>query len=142
MIRLLTGFLFSLVILTGCTQQDAFTAYEISSFIDTLKEQGVDGTLKIEPPINDDMEYIATYVIAAYTSTRILSFFKLKNEEIAKSNLEQAMQNPKMSGQALNGIFLMAATFYPPDEEAVNKIKDLFLRHDFSPVSEKINTQK
>jgi len=25
----------------------------------------------------------------------------------------------------------MAATFYPPDEEAVEKIKELFLAHEF-----------
>ena len=38
-----------------------------------------------------------------------------------------AIQNQGM----IIGTFIMAATFYPPDAEAVEKIKALFLAHEF-----------
>lgn len=85
----------------------------------------------MEPPFNDDMEYIATYKIAVFTSTRIISIFKFKTSEKAQFNLEEAMKNPHMAGQARNGAFVMAATFFPPDEAAVAAIRDLFVSHEF-----------
>lgn len=118
--------------LFGCTQQITPSPPEIGSFIDVLKENGVDGSLDIQIPTNSDMEYVANYVISAYTSTRILSFFKFTSEERADFNLGEAMKNPKLTGQARNGTLLMAATFYPPDEEAVDKIRELFLAHKFN----------
>jgi hypothetical protein len=77
------------------------------------------------------MEYVAEYAIARYSSTRIISLFKCKDAAKAEANLQAALQNPKLSGQARNGSFLMAATFYPPDKEAVERIRSLFLAHDF-----------
>ena len=120
-----------LTITLGCSSQETPSTLEVSSFIEELKSNGVDGSLEIQVPDNPDIEYIATYVVAAYTSTRIISFFKFTNEERAEFNLAEAMKNPKFAGQARNGTLLMAATFYPPDEEAVNKIKVLFLAHTF-----------
>lgn len=117
--------------LLGCSPQGTETTREVSSFIQELKTNGVDGSLKIEIPGNEDMEYIANYVISAYTSTRVISFFKFKSEEQAEFNLAEAIKNPKMSGQSRNGTLLMAATFYPPDEAAVNDIKALFVAHKF-----------
>lgn len=121
-----------LTTLLGCSPQETPSTREVSSFVEELKSNGVDGSLEIQVPGNPDMEYIANYVIAAYTSTRIISFFKFTNEERAEFNLAEAMKNPKLSGQARNGTLLMAATFYPPDEEAVSKIKALFLAHKFN----------
>ena len=120
-----------LTITLGCSSQETPSTLEVISFIEELKSNGVDGSLEIQVPDNPDIEYIATYVVAAYTSTRIISFFKFTNEERAEFNLAEAMKNPKFAGQARNGTLLMAATFYPPDEEAVNKIKALFLAHTF-----------
>lgn len=120
-----------LTITLGCSSQETPSTLEVSSFIEELKSNGVDGSLEIQVPDNPDIEYIATYVVAAYTSTRIISFFKFTNEERAEFNLAEAMKNPKFAGQSRNGTLLMAATFYPPDEEAVNKIKVLFLAHTF-----------
>lgn len=120
-----------LTITLGCSPQETPSTLEVSSFIEELKSNGVDGSLEIQVPDNPDIEYIATYVVAAYTSTRIISFFKFTNEERAEFNLAEAMKNPKFAGQSRNGTLLMAATFYPPDEEAVNKIKVLFLAHTF-----------
>lgn len=117
--------------LLGCSPQGTQTTREVSSFIEELKANGVDGSLKIQVPDNGDMEYIANYIISAYTSTRVISFFKFKNEERTEFNLTEAMKNPKMSGQSRNGTLLMAATFFPPDEKAVNEIKALFLAHKF-----------
>lgn len=122
-----------LALLPGCSPSPlgTETTREVSFFIDELKANGVDGSLQIEVPANDDMEYIATYVISAFTSTRIISFFKFRNQERAEFNLTEAMKNPKLSGQARNGTLLMAATFYPPDEEAVSRIRALFMAHNF-----------
>lgn len=128
----LAVFLFvSIAVLSGCAGEDAYSKLAISELIDQLRDQGVDGTLEIAIPDNEDIEYVANYVISKYTSTRIISFFKFTNMESAELNLKQAMNNPKMSGQARNGTILMAATFYPSDEEAVNKIKKLFLDFQF-----------
>ena len=120
-----------LALLAGCSPQGTESTRDVSSFIEVLKSNGVDGSLEIQMPNNEDIEYVANYVISAYTSTRIITFFKFINEERAEFNLEEAMKNPKLSGQARNGRLVMAATFYPPDEEAVGKIKALFLDHKF-----------
>jgi len=127
----LTSLFVSLVLLTGCSQEGVKAPAELSAFIDVLKENGVDGSLLLRAPINEDMEYVAEYVISRYASTRILSFFKFKGTEKVAANLEQVLDNDKLSGQASNGTFIMTATFYPPDEEAVEKIKALFLAHEF-----------
>jgi len=116
----------------GCSPQGTETTREVSTFIDELKSNGVDGSLNIQVPGNSEMEYIATYAIAAYTSTRIISFFKFRTEQQAEFNLSEAMKNPKLSGQARNGTILMGATFHPPDEKAVNEIRALFLAHKFN----------
>ena len=129
--KLLMTLLVPLVLLTGCSQEGMPTPLEISSFIEELKKNGVDGTLSIRGPVNEDMEYVAEFAIAKYTSTRIISLFKCKDAEKARANLEEALKNPKLSGQASNGTFIMAATFYPPDEKAVEKIKAIFLAHVF-----------
>ncbi len=102
------------------------------SKIAAMKENGIHGDVTLEPPINDDMEYIASYQIAVFTSTRIVSIFKFKTLETAQFNLEEAMKNPRMTGQARNGTFVMAATFFPPDEAAVAAIRDLFVSHEFA----------
>ncbi len=124
--------LIAVAVLSGCTRQGVSLDPAISGFIDHLKEQGVDGSLTIDAPDNADIEYVATYVISKFTSTRIISFFKCADIESAEINLSQAKNNPKMSGQARNGSIIMAATFYPPDEEAVKKISDLFLAYRFN----------
>ena len=129
--RLLTGLFITMILLTGCSQDGMKAPDELSAFIDELKENGVDGSLLIRAPINEDMEYVAEYAIARYASTRIVSFFKFKSVEKVGANLEQVLENDKLSGQASNGTFIMAATFYPPDAEAVEKIKALFLAHEF-----------
>lgn len=123
--------LVALILLTGCSQEGVQVPHELSAFIEELKENGVDGALTIRGPVNKDMEYVAEYAIAKYTSTRIISLFKCKDEEKAGANLAEALKNPKLSGQASNGTFIMAATFYPPDEKAVEKIKAIFLAHEF-----------
>ncbi len=124
--------LVSTIVLFGCAGEDAYSKLAIGGFVKYLRDQGVDGTLEIDIPDNEDIEYVANYVISKYTSTRVISFFKFTNLESAESNLQDAMKNPKMSGQARNGTIIMAATFYPSDEEAVNKIKDLFIDYKFS----------
>ena len=121
----------SLVMLTGCSQEGVETPAELGVFIEELKENGVEGSLLIRAPFNEDMEYVAEYAIAKYTSTRIISFFKFKDSEKAEANLKEALKNEKLSGQASNGTFIMALTFYPPDKEAVEKIRALFLTHEF-----------
>lgn len=125
------GLLALIALLAGCNQVPLDTTIEISSFIDTLKAEGVEGKLDLDFPANDEIEYIATYVISVYTSTRILSFFKCSDVEKAQHSLEKTMKNPKLTGQARNGTMIMAATFFPPDEAAVVKIKELFLAHNF-----------
>jgi len=120
-----------LTLLTGCSQEGVKAPVELSAFIDELKENGVDGSLLMRKPLNKDMEYVAEYVISRYASTRIISFFKFKGTEKVAENLQEVLKNDKLSGQASNGTFIMAATFYPPDEEAVEKIKALFLAHVF-----------
>lgn len=120
-----------LMLLSGCSQESVKAPLELSAFIEALKENAVDGTLLIRGPINEDMEYVAEYTIAKYSSTRIISLFKCKDSEKAEANLKEALKNPKLSGQARNGTFIMVATFYPPDEEAVEKIRAIFLAHEF-----------
>ncbi|MCP3670558.1 MAG: hypothetical protein GY814_09015 [Gammaproteobacteria bacterium] len=117
--------------LTGCAQNDADIEYGLGGFVELLKAEGVDGGLTMRKPINDGMVYVAEYAISQYTSTRIISIFKCKDEQSAESNLQEALKNEKLSGQARNGRYLMAATFYPAEEEAVAKIKKLFLAHKF-----------
>jgi hypothetical protein len=129
--KLLIYILVPLILLTGCSQESVQTPFELSAFIEALQENGVDGTLSIRGPVNEDMEYVAEFAIAKYSSTRIISLFKCKDAEKARANLAEALKNPKLSGQASNGTFIMAATFYPPDEEAVEKIKAIFLAHVF-----------
>ena len=120
-----------LALLAGCSQEGVKTPVEISAFIEELKANGVEGSLLIREPFNEDMEYVAEIALARYTSTRIISLFKFKDAEKAKVNLQEALKNDKLSGQASNGTFVMAATFYPPDEKAVEKIRALFLAHEF-----------
>jgi len=127
----LISLLVSLALLSGCSEEGVKTPVEMSAFIEELKANGVEGSLLIRAPFNEDMEYVAEYAIAKYTSTRIISVFKFKDAEKAEANLQEALKNDKLSGQASNGTFVMAATFYPPDEEAVEKIKALFLAHEF-----------
>jgi len=127
----LISLLVSLALLSGCSEEGVKTPVEMSAFIEELKANGVEGSLLIRAPFNEDMEYVAEYAIAKYTSTRIISLFKFKDAEKAEANLQEALKNDKLSGQASNRTFVMAATFYPPDEEAVEKIKALFLAHEF-----------
>jgi len=129
--KLLMYILVPLILLTACSQQGAQAPLELSAFIEELKENGVDGSLSIRGPVNEDMEYVAEYAIAKYSSTRIISLFKCKDAEKTRANLEEALQNPKLSGQASNGTFIMAATFYPPDKAAAEQIKAIFLAHEF-----------
>jgi predicted TIM-barrel fold metal-dependent hydrolase len=129
--KFLVSLLVSLALLSGCSEEAVKTPVEMSAFIEELKANGVEGSLLIRAPFNEDMEYVAEYAIAKYTSTRIISVFKFKDAEKAEANLQEALKNDKLSGQASNGTFVMAATFYPPDEEAVEKIKALFLAHEF-----------
>jgi hypothetical protein len=129
--KFLVSLLVSLTLLSGCSEEGVKTPVEMSAFIEELKANGVEGSLLIRAPFNEDMEYVAEYAIAKYTSTRIISVFKFKDAEKAEANLQEALKNDKLSGQASNGTFVMAATFYPPDEEAVEKIKALFLAHEF-----------
>jgi len=128
---LLVNLFVVMALLTGCSQETTKTPVELSAFIAELKVNGVDGTLLIRPPFNKDMEYVAEYAIAKYASTRIISLFKFKDAEKAEVNLQEALKNDKLLGQARNGKFVMAATFYPQDEEAVEKIKILFLAQKF-----------
>ena len=141
MLKRLVGVVLLITMLLGCTQDTVvYNDIAISSFTDELKKRGVEGVLEFSPLLNnDDMDYMATYVIAKFTSTRILSFFKCKTVEKAKSSLAQAMQNPKLTGQAVNGKYLMVITFYPPDDNAVNEIKASFLQHDFKTTSASSN---
>lgn len=120
-----------LALLAGCSKQGMDPPVELSAFIEELKTNGVDGSLLVRPPFNKDMEYVAEYAIAKYASTRIISLFKFKDTETAEANLQEALKNKKLLGQARNGKFVMTATFYPPDEDAVNKIKALFLAQKF-----------
>ena len=127
----LKNVLLPLILLTGCSQEGVKAPAQLSAFIEELKENGAEGSLLIRAPFNEDMEYVAEYAIAKYASTRIISFFKFKDVEKAEENLQEALKNEKLSGQASNATFMMAATFYPPDEEAVGKIRALFLAHEF-----------
>jgi len=129
--KLMMSILVPLILLSGCSQDDVQAPLDLSSFIEVLQENGVDGSLTLRGPVNEDMEYVAEYAIAKYSSTRIISLFKCKDAEKAAANLAEALKNPKLSGQASNGTFSMAATFYPPDEKAVEKIKAIFLVHEF-----------
>lgn len=123
--------LLPLVLLLGCGENTAYKSTTISSFIDVLKQNGVEGTVEVVMADNEDIDYVATYVISAFTSTRILSFFKCRDEASAIRNLKESMENPKLSGQARNGTIIFVATFYPPDDKAVGEIRELFLAHDF-----------
>lgn len=128
----LTSILVPMILLTGCGGQEDRTApLEISAFVEELQQQGVDGSLYIRNPNNEDMEYIAEYTIARYSSTRIISLFKCKDAERAERNFRESLKNTKLSGQARNGAFIMTASFYPPDAEAVEKIRAIFLAHEF-----------
>jgi len=129
--KILISILLPLTLLAACGQQGVQAPLELSAFIEVLKENGMDGSLTLRGPVNEGMEYVAEYAIAKYSSTRIISLFKCKDETAAAENLEAALQNPKLSGQARNGTFVMAATFYPPDKEAVEKIRAIFLAHEF-----------
>jgi len=129
--RFLTSLFVSMILLTGCGQPPVNAPAELGAFIDELKDNGVDGTLLVRPPFNADMEYVAEYEVARYASTRVITLFKFADAEKAQVNLQEALKNDKLSGQARNGAFVMAATFYPPDDEAVEKIKALFLAHKF-----------
>ena len=129
--KFLISLFVSLILLGGCSQEGVKTPVELGAFIEELKATGVDGSLLMRSPFNEDMEYVAEYAIAKYTSTRIVSLFKFKDAEKAEANLQEALKNEKLSGQAGNGKFVMAVTFYPPDEEAVEKIRALFLAHEF-----------
>lgn len=130
--RILTIVFFAMTLLLGCSQDHSGSVPGLSGFIDLLKENGVHGDLKVEPPFTDDMEYVGSYQIALFTSTRIISVFKFKTLEKAQFNLEEAIKNPRMTGQARNGTFVMAATFFPPDEAAVAAIRNLFVNHEFA----------
>ena len=127
----LISLLMLLALLTGCSGEGVKAPAELSAFLDELKSNGVDGTLLVRAPFNEDMEYVAEYTIARLASTRIISFFKFKDAEKVDANLQDVLKNDKLSGQASNGTFIMAATFYPPDDEAVEKIKALFMAHEF-----------
>ena len=117
--------------LTGCGQNSAEKDHGLGDFIEVLKAEGVDGDLTMHGPLNDSMLYVAEYAISKFTSTRIISIFKCKDEQAAEANLQDALKNDRLSGQARNGRYLMAATFYPAEEQAVGKIKQLFLKHKF-----------
>jgi len=126
------GMLVLLVGLTGCAQEGAAEKdHALGDFIEVLKAQGVDGDLTMQGPLNDDMLYVAEYAISKFTSTRIISILKCKDEKGAEKNLQDSLKNDKLSGQARNGRYLMVATFYPAEEQAVGKIKKLFLDHKF-----------
>ncbi len=127
----LIGMLVLMIGLTGCTQKPVEADPDLAAFLDVLKTEGVDGDLILREPFNDGMVYVAEYSISKYTNTRIISIFKCKDEQKAEENLQDALKNKKLSGQARNGRYIMAATFYPEEEEAVGKIKDLFLAHKF-----------
>jgi len=129
--KVFLGMLILLLGLTGCAQDGAEKDYGLGSFVEVLKGQGVDGDLTMQGPLNDDMIYVAEYAISKFTSTRIISIFKCKDEQKAEKNLQDALKNNKLSGQARNGRYLMAATFYPAEEAAVGKIQQLFLKHKF-----------
>lgn len=127
----LVGMMILLLGLAGCAQNGAEADHGLGDFVEVLKAEGVDGDLTMHGPINDDMVYVAEYAISKFTSTRIISIFKCKTEEGCEKNLQDALKNDKLSGQSRNGRYLMAATFYPAEEEAVGKIKKLFLAHKF-----------
>jgi hypothetical protein len=129
--KTLITILVPVMLLVACSQEGTQAPRELSPFIEALQANGMDGSLTLRGPVNEDMEYVAEYAIARYSSTRIISLFKCKDAAKAAANLEAALQNPKLSGQARNGTFIMAATFYPPDREAVEKIREIFLAHEF-----------
>ena len=131
MCTLLVTVLMPMALLIACDPGAVQAPRELGPFFEVLKENGMDGSLTLRAPANADMEYVAEYAIAKYTSTRIISLFKFRDAAKAAANLEAALQNPKLSGQARNGTFVMAATFYPPDEETVDKIRAIFLAHEF-----------
>ncbi len=125
------GMLVLMLGLTGCAQDGSDVEHGLGDFVEVLKAQGVDGDLTMHRPLNDSMVYLAEYAVSKFTSTRIISIFKCKDEKSAESNLQDALKNTKLSGQARNGRYLMAATFYPVEEQAVAKIQKLFLAHKF-----------
>lgn len=127
----LIGMLVLMMGLTGCSQKALEADPALAAFLAVLKEEGVDGHLTIHSPLNDDMEYMAVFSISQYTSTRIISIFKCKDEQKAETNFQDSLKNEKLSGQARNGRYLIAATFFPEEPEAVEKIKVLFLAHKF-----------
>ena len=129
--RLILALVAPLMLLAGCGQGGVDAPVGLGAFIDELKANGVEGSMFIRAPFNEDMEYVAEYTIARYASTRVITLFKFKDAEKAKAGLQEALKNDKLSGQASNATFVMAATFYPPDDEAVEKIKVLFLAHEF-----------
>jgi hypothetical protein len=129
--RLILVTLAVLGMLSGCSQDSARLPDEPGAFVDKLQASGVDGSLYLRAPFNEDMEYVAEYTIARYASTRVITLFRFKDAARAASGLQEVLQNDKLSGQAVNGKFVMAATFYPPDPEAVEKIRTLFLAHRF-----------
>ena len=129
--RLMLATLTVLGILCGCSQDNARLPDGLGTFLDELKANGVDGSVYLRAPFGEDMEYVAEYTIARYASTRVITLFRFRDEAGAATGLQQALQNDKLSGQAVNGLFVMAATFYPPDPAAVEKIRALFLAHRF-----------
>jgi hypothetical protein len=70
----LISLLVSLTLLSGCSEEGVKTPVEMSAFIQELKANGVEGSLLIRAPFNEDMEYVAEYAIAKYTSTRIYAY--------------------------------------------------------------------
>ena len=104
----------ALVLLAGCGQEVKYTPAELGAFIDDLKANGVDGSLLIRAPLNEDMDYIAEYTIARYASTRVVSFFKFKDAEKAEAGLREALTNDKLSGQASNASFRHGSDILPP----------------------------
>jgi hypothetical protein len=129
--RFIPAVIVALALLAGCGQEEIYTPAELGAFIDELKANGVEGSLFIRAPFNENMEYVAEYTIAKYASTRVISLFKFKDAEKAEAGLREALKNGKLSGQASNATFVMAATFYPPDDAAVARIKAQFLAHKF-----------
>ena len=129
--RYLLAALVVAVLLPGCSQDTAGLPDGLGGFIQVLQDNGVDGSLYLRKPLNEEMEYIAEYTIARYSSTRVISLFRYRDATGAAAGLQEALQNDKLSGQAANGRFVMVATFYPPDPEAVASISALFLAQRF-----------
>jgi hypothetical protein len=130
-VRFLLAMLAALIMLAGCSQEGVQAPQELRAFLEELKANDVDGSLFLRAPLNEDMEYVAEYTIARYASTRVITLFRFVNAERAEAGLREALKNDKLSGQARNANFVMAATFYPPDDAAVEQIRALFLAHSF-----------